>query len=119
MLAGGTDCRDERIAIRGRRVGVLSSIAILIRPNLAPLAVIVAALTVVASPSSRAPRATWFVASLVPGLILLGWIQAVRYGSPFGSGYGSASNMFALEYVVPNLARYPRWMTESHTPFIW
>ncbi len=99
--------------------GVLSSIAILIRPNLAPLAAIVGALTVAASSSSRAPRATCFGASLVPGLILLGWIQSVRYGSPFGSGYGSASNMFALEYVAPNLARYPRWMTESHTPFIW
>lgn len=112
------------VAARGSRSGavasgVLSSIAILIRPNLAPLAAIVGALTVAARSSSRGPRAMCFVASLLPGLILLGWIQAVRYGSPFGSGYGSASNMFALEYVSPNLARYPRWMTESHTPFIW
>jgi dolichyl-phosphate-mannose-protein mannosyltransferase len=99
--------------------GALSSMAILIRPNLAPLAAIVGALTMTASSSSRGSRATCFVASLLPGLVLLGWIQAVRYGSPLGSGYGSAANMFALEYVAPNLARYPRWMTESHTPFIW
>ena len=99
--------------------GVLSSIAILIRPNLAPLALIVGALTVSVPASARGLRAMCFVASLLPGLILLGWIQAVRYGSPFASGYGSAANVFALEYVAPNLARYPRWITESHTPFIW
>jgi 4-amino-4-deoxy-L-arabinose transferase-like glycosyltransferase len=99
--------------------GVLSSIAILIRPNLAPVAVIVGALTVRMSTAARTRRAMYFVAALLPGLVLLGWIQAVRYGSPLASGYGSASSMFALEYVGPNLARYPRWMTESHTPFIW
>jgi hypothetical protein len=27
--------------------------------------------------------------------------------------------MFSLEYVWPNLERYPRWITESHTPLIW
>jgi hypothetical protein len=59
------------------------------------------------------------VASLLPGVVLLGWIQALRYGSPLGSGYGTASDMFALANVLPNLARYPRWITESHTPFIW
>ena len=51
--------------------------------------------------------------------MLLGWIQDVRYGSPLASGYGTASDMFSLEYVLPNLARYPRWITESHTLFIW
>jgi 4-amino-4-deoxy-L-arabinose transferase-like glycosyltransferase len=99
--------------------GVLSSIAILIRPNLAPLAVIVGGLVVCARASARGRQTAYFVASILPGLVLLGWIQAVRYGSPFASGYGTASDVFALAYVVPNLARYPRWMTESHTPFIW
>ena len=27
--------------------------------------------------------------------------------------------MFSLSNVGPNLARYPRWITVSHTPFIW
>ena len=99
--------------------GVLSSIAILIRPNLAPLALIVGALAVSAHSSARGRRTAYFVASILPGLVLLGWIQMVRYGSPFASGYGTASDVFALQYVAPNLARYPRWMTESHTPFIW
>ncbi len=99
--------------------GVLSSVAILIRPNLAPLAVIVGALAAASSPSARGRRAIYFVASLVPAVLVLGWIQLVRYGSPLASGYGSASDMFALGNVSPNLARYPRWITASHTPFIW
>ena len=99
--------------------GVLSSLAILIRPNLAPLAAIVAALAIASNASDRRRCALYFVVSMVPGLVLLGWIQDVRYGSPFASGYGNASHFFAFEYVAPNLARYPRWMTVSHTPFIW
>ncbi len=159
--------------------GVLCSLAILIRPNLAPLALIVAFVCVSSSseglrPSdsptlslasrfagslrsrgslryarSRRPRAALprrstdrsdgakvgrvgslarsfaglralsFPGGIVPGLVVLGWIQFVRYGSPFASGYGTVSDVFAFEYVVPNLNRYPRWITESHTPFVW
>lgn len=99
--------------------GALSSLAILIRPNLAPLAALVAVLAIASADAERVRRALGFVAALAPGLIALGWIQTVRYGSPLASGYGTASDMFALEYVRPNLERYPRWITESHTPFIW
>ncbi len=99
--------------------GALCSIAILIRPNLAPLAAVVAVLAIASGDLSRPRRAMAFAAALAPGLVALGWIQAVRYGSPLASGYGSASNVFSMEYVRPNLARYPRWITESHTPFIW
>jgi hypothetical protein len=99
--------------------GAVSSLAILIRPNLAPLAAIVLALTVASRASGRMRRAGYFIASIAPGLAVLGWIQDVRYGSPLASGYGRASEMFSLSNVSPNLARYPRWITESHTPFIW
>jgi 4-amino-4-deoxy-L-arabinose transferase-like glycosyltransferase len=128
--------------------GVLCSLAILIRPNLAPLALIVAFVCVSSSSEGLRPsdsptrslagaqqprsarvgslarsfaglRALSFLAGIVPGLVVLGWIQFVRYGSPFASGYGTVSDVFAFEYVVPNLNRYPRWITESHTPFVW
>ncbi len=99
--------------------GALCALAILIRPNLAPLALIVSVLAIASGRSPRAPRALCFVAALVPGLLLLGWIQSVRYGSPVGSGYGAATNVFSVGYILPNLLRYPRWITESHTPFVW
>jgi 4-amino-4-deoxy-L-arabinose transferase-like glycosyltransferase len=97
----------------------LCSLAILIRPNLAPLALIVGSVAVSSNHSMRLRRALSFIAGIVPGLSALGWIQFVRYGSPFASGYGTAATVFALDYVVPNLSRYPLWMTKSHTPFIW
>ena len=67
----------------------------------------------------RWTRAIWLLLAAMPGVVALGAIQDVRYGSPLGSGYGSFDDLFALSNVAPNLARYPRWMTETHTPFIW
>ena len=99
--------------------GALASIAIMIRPNLAPLAALVFVPAVFGGTGARARRALLFVAALVPGIIALGWIQDVRYGSPLGSGYGTVSDGFALAYIGENLARYPRWLTETHTWFIW
>jgi Dolichyl-phosphate-mannose-protein mannosyltransferase len=112
------------LARRGSRMGAassgaLSSLAILIRPNLAPLAILIAALAVRSARSNRVARGLTFIAALAPGLVALGWIQQVRYGSPWASGYGRASEMFSLDYVMPNLARYPRWLTDAQTPFIW
>ena len=112
--------------------GVVSSLAILVRPNLAPLLLLVAAACAtreaarpIARPSrlraANPPwtRAIWLLLAAMPGVVALGAIQAVRYGSPLGSGYGSFDDLFALSNVAPNLARYPRWMTETHTPLIW
>jgi len=50
---------------------------------------------------------------------VLGLIQNARYGSPLGSGYGTFNDLFALSNIRPNLARYPRWLTLAHSPFIW
>ena len=43
----------------------------------------------------------------------------MRYGSALASGYGTIEDGFAARNIGPNLARYPRWLTETHTPFIW
>jgi 4-amino-4-deoxy-L-arabinose transferase-like glycosyltransferase len=99
--------------------GALASIAIMIRPNLAPLAALVFVPVAFGGTQARAQRAMLFAAALVPGLIALGWIQNVRYGSPLASGYGTLEDGFAFAYLAPNLARYPRWLTETHTWFIW
>jgi hypothetical protein len=112
--------------------GVVSSLAILVRPNLAPLLLLVAAACATVRPApfdrpagASSPahlpwtRAIWPLLAAMPGVVALGAIQAVRYGSPLGSGYGSFDYLFGLSNVAPNLARYPRWMTETHTPLIW
>jgi hypothetical protein len=99
--------------------GALASMALTIRPNLAPLVAVVFVPVLFSGPGARARRALLFVAALAPGLVALGWIQAVRYGSPLASGYGRLSDGFAAAFIGENLARYPRWLTETHTWFIW
>ena len=99
--------------------GAACSLAILIRPNLAPLVAVVAIPSIFSGHDFRARRAALFAVALVPALTVLGWIQDVRYGSPLASGYGTLADGFSIGHIVPNLARYPRWLTESHTWFIW
>lgn len=99
--------------------GATCSLAILIRPNLAPLAGLVAAAAIFSNTESRLRRLLLFAGALAPGLIVLGWIQNVRHGSPLASGYGTFSDIFDTRNIVPNLARYPRWLVETHTWFIW
>jgi hypothetical protein len=104
----------------GGTAGVSCALAILIRPNLAPLgAFVLAAVWFVAPADQRTSRATRFVVCAAAAVAMLGWIQFVRYGSPLASGYGEASELFSLAHVAPNLSRYPRWLTETHTGFIW
>ncbi|HEX6973178.1 MAG TPA: hypothetical protein VF147_02190 [Vicinamibacterales bacterium] len=98
--------------------GVMTALAILIRPNLAPLAILVA-IPLLRPRAGIVPRLSAFAAPLVAGVLLLGWIQAVRYGSPLASGYGTLGDAFALANIAPNLARYPAWLTTTHTPFLW
>jgi hypothetical protein len=109
----------RRSAGSAAAAGALSSLAIMIRPNLAPLAALVLVPAAWGTRWPGARRALLFCAALAPGLAALGWIQDVRYGSPLASGYGAVQDAFALAYIRPNLARYPRWMTETHTYFIW
>ena len=100
--------------------GAAASLAILIRPNLAPLAAVPLALALVQAPlGTRSRRAAAFIAAMAPAGVALAWIQTVRFGSPIASGYGDLGYLFAWGNVLPNLARYPRWLTETHTWFIW
>jgi hypothetical protein len=99
--------------------GLLASVAILVRPNLAPLGMLVVAASASTVGQANLSRAIVCAAAMVPGILALGAIQYVRYGSPLASGYGAFGDLFSLANVGPNLARYPRWLTETHTPFIW
>lgn len=103
--------------------GLVASLAVMIRPNLAPLAlfVIVTCATTTREGSSGRPLIHMLVcaACMLPGVVTLGYIQNVRYGSPLGSGYGSFDDLFGVSNIRPNLSRYPRWLTMAHSPFLW
>lgn len=103
--------------------GLVASLAIMIRPNLAPLTlfVILTCATASRQGSRGATLGHMLVCALcmLPGIIALGYIQNARYGSPLGSGYGSFHDLFGLSNIKPNLSRYPRWLTMAHSPLLW
>jgi hypothetical protein len=108
--------------VRAAFAGLATAAAVLTRPVLAPLGVVVF-VAVVLRPSvgglrDRLTRMVLFCAGGLPGAIALAIVQDRLYGSPFSSGYGSPSALFSAAFVAPNLARYARWALETQTPFL-
>ena len=102
--------------------GLLSALAVLIRPNLAPLAGVLAMHYVMAMRHQELRRRAFgqllaFSAALLPGAVAVGIINAHLYGSPLSSGYGDVSGLFALSRAPTNLRLYLQWFAEVHTPF--
>jgi hypothetical protein len=101
--------------------GLASSVAVLIRPNLVPLAVI-AGLYYLPEVVSRATRARGvrrgllFTAGVVPGMAAVAVLNTIWYGSPFLSGYGRLSDLFAWSHITPNFWRYLSWLLETQSP---
>jgi hypothetical protein len=104
--------------------GLLSALAVFIRPNLAPLAVVLAmhyVFTMRRRDLRRQALGQLIVFSLafVPGIVVTAIINAHLYGSPFTSGYGRLSDLFAWSRVPTNLRLYLLWFAEAHTPIAW
>ena len=100
--------------------GVCEALAILIRPNLAPLALLIHTGVGLAGPREQSGRR--LLAASLPlavGLIVLAAVQDVRFGSWRASGYESFAQLYAATNIRPNLERYPRWLTDTHHWFIW
>ncbi len=93
--------------------GLATSAAILIRPNLAPLAAILV-LWRFWTQSFRAVIP--MIVGALPGCLFIAWLNNELYGSPLASGYGSLSVLFSLSYVATNVERYGRWLVQSQTP---
>jgi hypothetical protein len=98
--------------------GGLVGVAVLVRPNLAPLAAVVF-LSGWRSARWTVRSAASFAVPIVVCVAFLMYVQLIRYGSPLASGYGSPSNLFGMEFVAANLRQYPAWLTAAHGPVIW
>lgn len=108
--------------------GASAVLAILTRPNLAGLAVVMPALiglratmvgTAVSTAVSTAVRrgAVWMVPALV-GPVVVAWLNNHLYGSPWASGYGPVADFFGWEYVGRNARLYASTLIESQTPVL-
>ena len=104
--------------------GTCAAAAVLTRPNLAPLAIWLSAGVALRSfrhtrsPSGALRALTAFVVPLAVTTGFLLWLNDYWYGTPLGSGYGSAGALFALANVPINITRYPRWLLETQTPVV-
>lgn len=99
--------------------GLAASAAILIRPNLAPLAVVLVTWKLLgAGLRTSARQAILLVLGILPGCLLVAWLNDRLYGSPLVSGYGNLTGLFSLANVATNLRQYGGWLIESHTPLV-
>lgn len=100
--------------------GVAAGIAVLIRPNLAPLALVPALL--VWGRASGLPRRLWhLIAYSLPvaaAAAAFAALNAHLYGSPLTSGYGTFSGLYSLDYVRTNLRQYTGWFVGQHTALV-
>ena len=91
--------------------GAAAGLAVLTRPNLLPLAAIVA-LPVITQARGGGERRLQptnllaFAAGITPAVGALALMQWRLYGSPLASGYGSAGELFAIGNMAPNLVAY-------------
>src|SRR5262249_1349267 len=120
-LVAVTHPRFTASSVLGLIGGVAAGAALLIRPNLAPIAGVVTLVVFCERPWHwRTIARSWamFAIGLIPFAILVALLQNAMYGSPFKSGYGDLSLLFKLEHVWPNLQRYPVWLLETETPIV-
>ena len=104
--------------------GLAAGIALLIRPNLSPFALLlpmwIAGRAVWAADAAARWQRVWhlgaYLGGLAVGVVVLALFNDKMYGGPFRSGYGEVSQMFALANVLPNLRNYPTWFAEMQTP---
>jgi hypothetical protein len=104
----GTSLRCAALA------GLAASAAILIRPNLVPLAAVIAAWACMTAPR----RATAFAIAVLPGALAVAAINRSLFGSPLTSGYGELTSLFSIGHVPSTLASYTRWLIETQTPIV-
>ena len=101
--------------------GIATAVAVLIRPNLVPLALIPAFLCTRRVPGAPRPL-TALAAFAAPVLLAAGFIAGLfnqLYGSPLRSGYGTTGDLYGWENFPPNAGQYARWIVASHGPLIF
>ncbi len=97
--------------------GVMIGAAILVRPNLAPLALMVAAIPWRPGQPLPIRDTAWLGAGAIPGVAMWLFLNNVLYGSITGSGYGNVGELFSLSHVGVNLTNYARAFYQTQTVF--
>jgi bacteriorhodopsin-like protein len=98
--------------------GVCCGLALLVRPNLLPLAIVAGVFVFtdrIPNSESRIRRGVVFCLAALPGAVAVLYLNARLYGGPLRSGYGRLNNLFSLANVPVNAVRYSGWLIETET----
>jgi hypothetical protein len=103
--------------------GLAVSVAILIRPNLVPLAIVLGTWVAAATLRERGRRAAvvslaMFSVGLLPSIAGIAWLNTTLYESAATSGYGSTGDLYSTAFFVPNVRNYGTWLIEAETPLV-
>lgn len=116
-VAAVTGTRRHAAALGGFAAGA----AVLVRPNLLPLAIPLTMFLLWRPERAWADRlrgAATFAVCVAPGCVAVAVIQRAFFGSALSSGYGPLETLFAIDHVAPNAVRYASWLSQTHTP-VW
>jgi hypothetical protein len=99
--------------------GLAASMAILIRPNVVPLAAVIG-LAAMFRPRNRPSRfgsvvsdGLLFAAGVAPGVLAVAFLNTRLYGSPLESGYGPLSLIYGPSHSIANVRRWAAWLWET------
>ena len=112
-LALGQSRRSRHVA-----AGLCAGMALLTRPVLLPAIFTL----VLVSADTRKLRQILPLAATVAVFIAVQLVMnAMLYGGPTMSGYGTTSHMFEVSAsrAMANASSFGRWLTYSHTPLFW
>lgn len=98
-------------------VGFLVGVAILVRPNLAPLAVIVAATSWRGGRPWPLKATALLIAGALPGVAAWLWLNHVLHGSVAANGYGEIRQLFSLSHAGANAANFGTAFYQTQTVF--
>jgi hypothetical protein len=96
--------------------GLAVSAALLTRPNLVPLTIVL--MSVVLRSRPYVQTLARFGLGVMPGCVAIVVLHRYLYGSLGESGYGHVAGMFEWGRFAINLRRYTSWLVELHTPIV-
>ena len=102
-------------ARRPLAAGLAMSMAIAIRPNLAPLAVLLFVWT--AWSAGWRPSFAFAIGTAV-SVIGIGVFNARVYESALTSGYGTTGDLYSLHYFSTNVRQFAAWIADVETPLV-
>ena len=98
--------------------GLILGVAILVRPNLAPLALVAAVIPFVVKQARPSRASVAVIAAALPGVAVMVWLNHALYGSVVASGYGDPTRLFSVANVGDNLGNFGRaiFQTQNIVP---